>query len=639
MNTPSVRVGIIEHRLRAGAAPEVRWNDVMYEISGVAPGSRCSSESFTELIHPDDRAEIARARAEALASSGTWTGPEYRVVRPSDGATRFVRSAAHYVGGDRGAPEYLIEVVRDVTADHLGVAALAASEERMRRLLASTSDGVLLHEPDGTIIFANLKLEQFLGYGPTELNGKHLLLILPSIRHPRLPGILEARMRGESLELDAEYVRKDGSLVWAHVRADPLKDERGKAIGGITTFKDLTAEKAAHEKVARLEQQLHAAQKLEAIGSLAGGIAHDFNNLLSIILTNAMMALSDQPPGSAVTEMLTDIERAGTRAAELTRQLLAFGRKQVLQPKALDVSSLLRELDPMIRRLMREDIELSFSIPSRTVPVMADASQLEQVVLNLSVNARDAMPNGGHLSIELTEIELDADFVALHLGTRTGRHLQLSVSDTGSGMTKEVQERIFEPFFSTKGDKGTGLGLSTVFGIVKQSGGSIWVYSELGKGSTFKVYLPVTEAELAERPVAAVAAGGNETVLLVEDEPGVRKLVRETLSRAGYTVLESAGPGDALLVSQQFGSTVHLLLTDVVMPRMSGGALAKQLTASRPEMKVLFMSGYTDDAIVQQGVLEGTAAFIQKPLLPAALLRRVREVLDAEVRSESARRP
>jgi len=400
--------------------------------------------------------------------------------------------------------------------------------------------------------------------------------------------------------------------------------------------------KSAQSALNRSEEQLRQAQKMEAMGCLAGGVAHDFNNLLSIVLSYSELCAEGLKEGDRMRDDLAQITEAGLRAAGLTRQLLAFSHQQVLEPVVLDLNGVFGKLEPMLQRLIGEDVEL-VSRPGRDLRrITADPGQVEQVIMNLVVNARDAMPQGGKLTITTSDVTLDETYASRHVGVKPGAHVLLTVSDTGTGMDRATMARIFEPFFTTKElGKGTGLGLATVFGIVRQSGGSIGVESELGTGTSFKVYFPMVEAALGRRRSEAptldrVSLFGTETVLLVEDDERVRSLVRAILLKFGYLVLEAQSAGDAFLVSEQTKGVIDLLLTDVVMPRMSGRQLAERLIMERPEMKVLYMSGYTNDAVVRHGVTSTTIGFIQKPITPEPLMRKIREVLDTDRVAQSS---
>jgi len=406
---------------------------------------------------------------------------------------------------------------------------------------------------------------------------------------------------------------------------------RGRWVRGV--IMDVTERVRLEEALRATEDQLRQSQKMEAIGRLAGGIAHDFNNLLSVVLSYSDMLLSASVVSEPHASDLREIQGAAERAANLTRALLAFSRQQVLEPTVLDLNDVVHRMDKMLRRVIGEDIELRWTAEPALGRVRIDPGQIEQVLMNLAVNARDAMPAGGKLLLETANIELDAGYAQTHVGVTPGPHVMLAVTDTGAGMSKEVQAKIFEPFFTTKGlGKGTGLGLSTVFGIVRQSGGHIWVYSEPGQGTTFKLYFPRTDQppEVKSRVGAALGSlRGSETLLLVEDDEQLRVVSRTILDKNGYRVIAAGSPADALDHCVREPGPIHLMITDVVMPGMNGLQLATQAAKVRPAMKVLYVSGYTNNTIVHHGVLDEGVAFLQKPITPDALLRKVREVLDA----------
>jgi PAS domain S-box-containing protein len=469
----------------------------------------------------------------------------------------------------------------------------------------------------------------------------------------------------ELRDIPQEPIETPHGTRWLHTRKIPILDDAGAPQYLLGVSLDITNQKSAEEvlrsshealerrvrertaqleqqiaereraeeALARTEEQLRQSQKMEAIGRLAGGIAHDFNNLLSVVLGYSELVLKNLPAHSTMRSHVDQINRAGIRAADLTRQLLAFSRRQVLQARTLDLNEIVLGLESMLARLVGEDIEVLIRPGAQLSAVKADPSQVEQVIMNLVVNARDAMPVGGKLTIETSNVDLDAQFVTAHLGAERGAHVMLTVSDTGVGMDKATLNRVFEPFFTTKDTgKGTGLGLATVFGIVRQSGGLISVSSEPGNGATFKVYLPaverVSDVPYATKPRADLR--GSETILLVEDDEQVRTFAATCLRELGYRVLPALSPAEAIVQAAEFTAPIELLLTDVVMPGMGGRALAAQLLERHPGMRVLFMSGYTDDAIVRHGVLESGMAFLQKPITPALLATRTREVLDGE---------
>ena len=420
---------------------------------------------------------------------------------------------------------------------------------------------------------------------------------------------------------------KDGKKTKPHLNED-MKNLRQR----IRELEDSENKRQeAEEALRKSEEQLRQWQRVEAIGRLAGGVAHDFNNLLMTILGCSELLLRDFDPQDPRREEVEEIRRAAQRATSLTHQLLAFGRRQVLQPQVLGLNEIVENMNRMLRRLIGEDIQFLTILTPGLWPVKVDPGQIEQVIMNLVVNARDAMPDGGRLTIETANVNLDAEYARRHIAVKPGAYVMLAVTDTGCGMDVVTRSHLFEPFFTTKEKgKGTGLGLSMVYGIIKQSGGNIWAYSEIGKGSTFKMYLPkVEEAVRSYKPKEPipVIARGTETILLVEDEEAVRTMICRVLQGSGYRILEARHGKEALEICRQHTGPIHLMVTDVIMPQMSGRELAEQLAPARPEMKVLFMSGYPDNAIVHHGVLESGTAFLQKPFTLNALENKVREVL------------
>jgi two-component system cell cycle sensor histidine kinase/response regulator CckA len=498
--------------------------------------------------------------------------------------------------------------------------ALRASEARFSRLTQSGIIGIMVGDPSGTIIEANDAFLRMVAFPREDMLAGNLRLrdlATPESQATTDRGVQELIARGVSTPYETEYVRKGRSRVPVLVGTALLGESQ--SIGFMV---DLTVQKRAEEALRKTEEQLRQAQKMEAVGRLAGGIAHDFNNVLSVILSYAEILLADMKLDDAIRADVDEIQRAGVRAAALTRQLLMFSRQQVLKPRVVDLNDVLIGMDKMLQRLLGADVDL-VSLPARPLgAVRVDPSSMEQVIMNLVVNARDAMPTGGRLTMETANVVLDEGYARAHLGAKPGPHVMLAVTDTGIGMDRATVARIFEPFFTTKEmGKGTGLGLSTVLGIVQQSGGSIWVYSELGKGTTFKVYLPHADAAIdatrATQPPASLR--GSETILLAEDDDQVRAIAKNILRKSGYHVIDARSPGEALLHSESYHGTIHLLLSDVVMTQMSGPELAKRLSSSRPDMKVLCMSGYTDDSIIRHGVLDARIAYLQKPLTPDAL--------------------
>jgi PAS domain S-box-containing protein len=443
--------------------------------------------------------------------------------------------------------------------------------------------------------------------------------------------------RVKEYDIDHRMVRPDGNIIWVHVQAELVRDADGTPESLLGAVVDITDRKEAEKEKERLEAQLRQAQKMEAVGQLAGGVAHDFNNILTVVLGNAELLLSTAERGpdehftNVVKSGLEAIKFAGHRAAALTRQLLAFGQREMANVEVLDLDVVIRDAEKMVRQLLREDIVFDVDVASDTRRIRADAGQFEQVMINLVVNARDAMPKGGMLTVTCANADLDEAHAAAHIGARPGPHVVLAVSDPGVGMSNETMERMFEPFFTTKPTgKGTGLGLTTVYEIVKQAGAHISVESELDKGSTFTVYFPAAEEEVVKPETAASLdeQSGDEVILVCEDEEGVRRVACQGLRAGGYTVLEAVNGKHALDVAADYGGKIDLLLSDVVMPEMNGKDLAESMAGSHPEMRVLFVSGYTDDVLDGEVSRSEGRDFLQKPFSPTVLLKRVRGLLD-----------
>jgi PAS domain S-box-containing protein len=494
------------------------------------------------------------------------------------------------------------------------------SESQFRALFENALDAVLIANDLGMYIDANPAACDLLGVSHNEIIGRTINSFTEQDDPTEASRMLEQFLREGTMRGELRLRRPDGRVVEVDFSAT------ANFLPGrhLALLRDVTERRA-------LEEQLRQSQKLESVGMLAGGIAHDFNNLLTVITGYSDLTLKHLDKSDPLARHVEEINIAADRATSLTRQLLAFSRKQVLQPKVLDLNSVILNIEKMLGRLVGEDMELRTSPGIGLGKVKADPGQIEQVILNLVVNARDAMPRGGNITLATANIYLDEGHALRHIGVQPGWYAMLTVTDTGLGIDAETQEHIFEPFFTTKAQsKGTGLGLSTVYGIVKQSGGHIWVYSEVGVGTTFTIYLPLVDEEMT-KPDAHVARpqsfAGTETILLAEDEEMVRNLTAASLSMHGYTVLKAANAGEALLICQQHEGPIHLLLTDVVMPRMSGKELADQILALRADTRVLYMSGYTDQSIVHHGILDDDIAFIGKPFTPDALVLKVVEVL------------
>ena len=586
-----------------------------------------SGHSPLALVHPDDRplgerffaelsdtpAQSVKADLRLLHKDGSWRDLELTGVnRLQDDAIRAVVVTYH-----------------DVTERKLAARALRESEERLRLATEATGLGPWDWDLRTNVTEFSPEWKRQLGYEPHEILSQYVEW--ESRLHPedreRVLDSLRAYLAGRLPEYAVEFRmrHKDGSYRWIYTRGVAQRDESGALTHMLGCHLDITARK-------HLEEQFRQAHKMEAVGQLAGGVAHDFNNLLTVISGNNELLGSELPPRGSWQELIAEIREAAQRAAGLTRQLLAFSRQAVLNPKVLDLNDVVGENEKMLRRLIGEDVRLTAVLDPALEPVKVDPGQIGQVIMNLAINARDAMPSGGELTIETRNVTLDEAAAALEPEARPGRYVQLTMIDTGVGMTSEVQARVFEPFFTTKGPKkGTGLGLATVFGIVKQSCGFVTVHSRPGRGTTFKILFPVADRSgPAAEPVAPVAAvaPGTETILLVEDDDQVRRITSRMLAAAGYRVLQAQSGDEALRILADRSADVDLLLTDVVMNGMNGRRLAEHALALSPGLRVLYATGYTDDVVLRYGVGEEPVRLIQKPFNQSTLLRSVREALD-----------
>jgi PAS domain S-box-containing protein len=588
----------------------------------------------TTFLHVDEvaLAEFRRHLYPAIKEKGFLFLPNFRMKR-KDGTIFYTEHSVMSLEDQQDNRIGWVSVVRDITKYKQAEEALRNSEERFRQLFNYAPMAYHEFDTEGRITRVNKTELEMLGYAEEEMLGRHVWDF-----HTETVWIeaLKKRLKGElpvGQVLERTIRRKDGTTFPALIHERFIKDDEGKNIGIRSTIQDITELKQTEKRMNTLQEQLRQSQKMEAIGRLAGGIAHDFNNLLTVIKGYSQLSFSELKEGDPLKGNLDEIQKATQRASELTRQLLAFSRRQILEFMVFDLNTILRDLDKMLHRIIGEDIELVYLLSDNLGKIKTDPGQIEQVILNLAINARDAMPSGGKMTIETANVFLDESYTHSHAEVKPGPYVMLSITDTGCGMLPEVKEHVFEPFFTTK-EKGigTGLGLSTVYGIVKQSGGDIWFYSEQGMGTTFKIYLPNIDeisTELKEKEMEGELPNGNETILVVEDELSVRDLATRILERQGYELLEASNGNEALrLVREHVGEKIDLLLTDVVMPGMSGSELADRLRASHAEARILYMSGYTNNSVVHQGMLEPGIFFLQKPFSPEALARKVREVLD-----------
>lgn len=602
----------------------VTWSRELYQLVGFDPDKPWPNfqKEYHRIYPPETWARLDAAGRETIKTGVPFEVEGYMNV--SDGAKKWIisRGAVDYDAG--GQPVRLRGTVQDITERKSGEEALRDSEVRYRLLFERNFAGVIRTTVDGRVLECNQSFARIYGYDSIEevlpVNVKDFYY-----EDSGRAAFLDRLMR-EKVVVGYEYRarRKDGKSAWVLISSSLVEDEKqGTTI--LSTILDIT-------RWRELGEQLRQAQKMDAVGQLAGGVAHDFNNMLQIINGYSELLLDELPAQDPSRDLVKEIKNSVERSASLTRQLLAFSRQQVMSPEIVDLNKVILNSNKMLRRLIGEDIELIRVEGVGLSRVRVDSGRIDQVILNLAVNARDAMPHGGKLTVETANVQVDEDFARGHIPMAPGPFVMLKVSDTGCGMDGDTKARIFEPFFTTKEQgKGTGLGLATVYGIIKQSGGYVWVESELGQGTAFNIYFPPAEVSIQDEEEVTVDAktiSGSETVLIVEDEKDIRWLMRKAVEAKGYTVLEAHDGTDALRVADRHPGAIHLLLTDMVMPGIGGRALAELLASRRPELKVLYMSGYTGDSVSLQGELKLGAAFLQKPFAPDSLVRKVREVLD-----------
>lgn len=577
-----------------------------------------TSKELLGMITPVGRRELVKYLREVRSMRNV------ELVGRSSSGREIVTETALEIINFHGQ-ECLLSMFYDVTERRRAEQLLALQ----KRAMDATSEGIVVSDaslPDLPIVYVNRAFEEITQYTSDEALGRNCRFLQgPDTDSNTVAEIRQAIQTGRATSVEILNYRKDGRTFWNLLSITPIRDQAGQITHLVGVQRDVTERRL-------IAEQMRQSQKMEAIGRLAGGIAHDFNNLLTIVLGNAELTLEDTPKNDPRRELVQEIAHAGQRAAALTTQLLAFSRKQVLEPRVVDLNVLVTESERLLKRLIGEDIFLHAVLDPHLHRVKVDPVQIEQILLNLTVNARDAMPEGGRLTIETRNTELEDTFGLTRGEVKPGHYVLLAVSDTGHGMDEATKARIFEPFFTTKErGRGTGMGLPTVYGIVQQSGGYIWVYSEVGKGTTFKIYLPMHQADVptvTKETTKRASLMGSETLLLVEDEAMVRTLARRILESQGYRVLEAKNGDDALLVSQSHDGPLHLLITDVIMPGMSGRQLAEQLQSQRTELRVLYISGYTDNTISHFGVIEPHIAFLQKPFTHDLLAAKVRQVLD-----------
>jgi PAS domain S-box-containing protein len=612
-------IGIFDHD---HATDVIFWSLELRQMYGWDPEEPATLPKILSHVHPDDVARVVAAATRAHDPAGDGAFDIEHRIFDRRGRLRWVQTRSRTQFGSisgRRRPTRTISAVQDLTDRR-------TAEERSRVLdtvLSSSTQAIAIADPNGTLTFANVALQRLWGYSDREsLLGRSLFELWKTTDEP---AVALAQIRSTGIQqVEMMATRVDGARFDLGITAEAVCDHNGALAQVLVTFSDISNRK-------QLEGQLLQAQKMESIGRLAGGIAHDFNNLLTAISGGLELSLAALPPDHSSRAHLLEVADAAQSAAGLTRHLLAFSRKEIIAPRVLDLNEILRRAERMILRLIEEDIELQTICGKDVTPICFDPAQVEQIIVNLAVNARDAMPNGGRLTIETSNVWIDGEAGARQLDARPGAYVLLTVSDTGSGMNEDVREHLFEPFFTTKEQgKGTGLGLAMVYGAVQQNGGRIDVSSEVNRGTTFKIYLPAAEPGIPQQPAARPAVDGrvrSATIVLVEDDPRVRKLADTALTRLGYEIHSFASGADALAGLCSISPSPELLITDVIMPGMNGRVLAEKLAALVPAIRVLFVSGYTEHFIVDRGVLKKGIEFLPKPYSIDQLAQRVRVVL------------
>jgi PAS domain S-box-containing protein len=597
----------------------------VYDLTGYTIEEALGMNMAEEIYLIPEEASIFLAK---LQKNGSVTNFEARLKR-KDGSIWWASTNAHFYQDLNGEIKGAEGITRDISELKSTVNALKESEERYRTLHDASFGGIFIHD-QGIVLECNQGLSEITGYALDELIGMDALntLVAPDWRETVRQNI----QSGYGQPYEVEGVRKGGTIYPLLIQGKNIP-YKGRTVRAVE-YRDLTEKKQADQEKEDLEGKLRQAQKLEAIGRLAGGVAHDFNNMLSVILGHVGMAMVNLEPSHPLYSNLMQIRNAGERSADLTRQLLAFARKQTVTPKVLDLNKTVAGMTSMLQRLMGEDIDLAWRPGKDVWPVKMDPSQIDQILANLCVNARDAIADVGKVTIETGKAEFDEAFCVDHVGYLPGEYVLLAVSDDGCGIGPETLDKIFEPFFTTKeSGKGTGLGLATVYGVVKQNNGFINVYSQPDQGTTFKIYLPRhrdKKDSLPDKGLGQPAKGGHETILIVEDEPAILEMTTQMLERLGYLVMAASTPGEAIYLAQEYSGKIDLLVTDVVMPEMNGRDLAKNILHYYPNLKRLFMSGYTANVIAHHGVLDKGINFIQKPFSEENLGAKVREALDED---------